>query len=187
LTFDESLRNNTGERNKKLAFNDYMVRNMIVKNDGGFVLIAEDFFLTSRNSYSPGFGYYSMYYPSMSSSVREYHYNDILALSYDAEGQRQWKAFVRKEQYSQEDGGVFSSYAMMNTGGSLGFLFNDFNSSRSHIQLAVIDGDGHVSMKLLQPGQETDWLPRYAKQVASREIVVPCFHKREICFAKIVF
>jgi len=187
LGFDEALRNNTGERNKKLAFNDFMVRNLIVKNDGGFVLIAEDFFLTSRNSYSPGFGYYSMYYPSMSSSVREYHYNDILALSYDAEGQREWKAFVRKEQYSQEDGGVFSSYAMMNTGGSLGFLFNDFNTARSHIQLAVIDAEGRVTMKLLQPGQETDWLPRYAKQVASREIVVPCFYKREICFAKIVF
>jgi hypothetical protein len=187
IPFDEGLINSTGERNKKLAFNDYMVRNLIVKNDGGFVLIAEDFFISSRNTYSPGFGYYSFYYPTMSSSVREYHYNDIMALSYDAEGQRQWKAFVRKDQYSQEDGGIFSSYALVNTGGTLGFLFNDFNSARSRIQLAVLDGDGKIAMQALSSGEEADWLPRSAKQVASREIVVPCLHKRRICFAKIVF
>lgn len=189
LAFDEELRNNTGERNKKQAFNDYKVRNLIVKTDGGFVLVSEDAYLSSRNTYSPGFGYYSFYYPTMSSSVREYHFNDVMILSYDAEGQRQWKAFVRKEQYSQEDGGVFSSYAMMNTGGSLGFLFNDFNSVHSRIQLAVVDADsdGKVAMKSLRAGDIADWLPRYAKQVSARELVVPCFHKREICFAKIVF
>lgn len=190
IAFDDRLKNASGERNTKRAFNDYQVRQLIVKNDGGFVMISEDYFMTTRNSYTPGWGYYSYYYsPFMAPSIREYHYNDILALSYDGNGNREWNAFVRKEQYSQEDGGIFSSYALLNTGGTLGMLFNDFNRSRSAIQLATVDAEGDVKMQSFaaQGNNDPDWLPRSGKQVSSREIVIPCMRRRQICFAKVVF
>lgn len=193
IAFDDQLRNASGDRNKKKAFNDYIVRQLIIKNDGGFVMIAENYFMTTRTtSYGPGWGYYSMMYsygPYMNGSIREYHYNDILALSYNPSGTRDWHAFVRKDQYSQEDGGVFSSYAFLNTGGSLGFLFNDFNASRSRIQLASVDGNGQVNMRSMAAGRsdDPDWLPRSGKQVSAHELVIPCLRKRQICFAKIVF
>lgn len=191
IAFDERLRNETGERSKKRAFNDYHIKQMIVKKDGGFVLIAEDFFITNRTS-TPGWGgyYYSYYYnPFMSSSVREYHYNDIFVISYNGNGQRDWHAFVRKSQYSIEDGGIFSSYALINTGGMLGFLFNDFNTRNSRIQLASADASGDVQMRSLAAGNtdDPDWLPRSAKQVGLKEVIVPCLRKRQISFAKIVF
>ena len=190
LAFDESLRIATGERNKRRAFNSFQVKQMIIKKDGGFVLIAEDFTVTTRNS-APGWGgYYSSYYgPFMNQSVREYNYEDIFALSYDGSGNKDWHAFVRKSQYSQEDGGVFSSFGMMNTGGTLGFLFNDFNSRGSRIQLASINPEGNVNMQSLAAGgaSDPDWLPRSGKQVGLREMVVPCLRKRQICFAKIIF
>ncbi|XZF16076.1 hypothetical protein ACTHGU_08050 [Chitinophagaceae bacterium MMS25-I14] len=192
IAFDPELRMATGDRNQKRAFDDYQVRQLIVKNDGGFVLLSEDYYMLTRNSaYTPGWGYYSMYYygPYSMPSVREYHYNDIMALSYNGEGTREWQAFVRKEQYSQEDGGMFSSYALLNTGGALGFLFNDYNSNKSRIQLATIDGDGKVNMRSMAAGSkdDPDWLPRSGKQVGSREIIIPCLRKKQICFAKIVF
>jgi hypothetical protein len=139
MPFDDRMRNATGGSSKKRAFNDHQVRQLIVKNDGGFLLISEDYFVTTRNSYSPGFGYYSFYYPTMGATVREYHYNDIMVLSYNPSGQMEWDTFIRKDQYSQEDGGMFSSYALINTGGAIGFLFNDFNTSRSRVQLATMD------------------------------------------------
>ncbi|MBS1774235.1 MAG: hypothetical protein JST82_15360 [Bacteroidetes bacterium] len=185
VAFDDDLRAFAGGRKSKRTFDDYKMRHLIIKNDGGFVMIAEDYFVTSRN-YSQGWGY-SFYYPTMSSTVREYHYGDIMALSYDADGHGQWRSFIRKEQVSQEDDGQFSSYALINTGGSLGFLYNDFNFSRSRIQLATIAGDGKVSINALYAGDAADWIPRSAKQVASREVIVPCFRKKQICFAKIVF
>jgi hypothetical protein len=193
LPFDDQLREATGDRNKKRAFNDYLVRQLIIKNDGGFVMIAENYFMTTRtSSFGPGLGYYSMMYsygPYMNSSVREYHYNDILALSYNASGTRDWHAFVRKDQFSTEDGGVFSSYAFLNSGGALGFLYNDYNSNRSKIQLASIDGAGKVDLRSMAAGRsdDPDWLPRSGKQVSAREIVIPCLRKRQICFAKVVF
>jgi hypothetical protein len=189
IAFDDRLREATGDRNRKRAFNAFDVRQLIVKNDGGFVMVSEENFITTRHGYTPGWGYYSFYYsPYLSPSVREYHYDDILALSYDADGNREWHAFVRKSQYSQEDGGIFSSYALVNTGSSLGFLFNDFNRARSNIQLATMDDRGGVSTQAFAseaPGTP-DWLPRSAKQISAHELVVPCLRRRQLCFARIV-
>lgn len=191
IPFDEQLRNATGERNLKRAFNDYQVKQMIVKKDGGFVLVSEDVYITTRTS-SPGWGgfYYSYYYsPFMNQTIREYNYNDIFALSYDGNGNRDWHAFIRKSQYSQEDGGIFSSYGLINTGGALGFLFNDFNTRNSRIQLATLNAAGQVDMRSLAAGtsNDPDWLPRSGKQVGLKELVVPCLRRKQICFAKIVF
>ena len=197
IAFNEPLRNATGERNKRRAFNNYQVKQMVIKKDGGFVLIAEDFFVTTNSRMgaygmpgSPYWGsYYGQYGMGMPQQVREYNYDDILTLSYDANGTSEWNAFVRKSQYSQEDGGMFSSYGLINTGGSLGFLFNDFNTRNSRIQLATISADGKVNMQSLAQGTaaDPDWLPRSGKQIGIREVIVPCLRKRQICFAKIIF
>jgi len=189
IRFTDKMRTATGERSKKRAFNEFQVRQLIVRNDGGFVMLTEDFYVSTRNSYNQGFGYYSWYYPSMSASVREYNYGDILAMSFNGNGEPEWAKFIRKEQYSQEDGGLFSSYALINTGGSLGFLFNDFNMNTSKVQLATLDANGNVTMDLLTTfkREDPDWLPKSGKQVSAREFVVPCLKRNQICFAKVVF
>lgn len=190
IAFSNELRAATGERSARKAFNDYLPRHMIIKKDGGFVLISEQFYVTTQN-YNPGFGgYYSFYYGPMTSQlIREYNYNDIFAISYDGDGNDQWHAFVRKSQYSQEDGGVFSSFAMVNTGGALGFLFNDYNTTQSRIQFAALDAGGNIDMLSLAAGtrDDPDWIPRAGKQVGLREMIVPCLRKKQICFAKIIF
>ena len=191
IPFSEQVRGATGERNKKRAFDNYKTKQIIVKKDGGFVLISEDVTIMYRNN-NPGWGgYYSFYYngPMMMQTIKEYYYDDIFALSYNGEGVNEWYAFIRKSQYSQEDGGMFSSYALINTGGILGFLFNDFNTNRSKIQFATLDAAGKVEMRSLAAGtaSDPDWLPRSAKQTGVREIIIPCLRRKQICFAKIVF
>ena len=189
IPFDQELIEAAGTRRKNHAFDNYEVKQLIVKNDGGFVLVSEIHFVTTRSNYMPGMGYYSFYNPYMSSMVHEYHYNDIMALSYNKDGIRQWVADIPKEQYSQEDGGVFSSYALLNSGGTLAFLFNDFNTIRSRIKLATVSTEGKTEVhSFTADGNESpDWLPRSGKQVAARELILPCFHKKQICFAKVVF
>jgi hypothetical protein len=188
IPFDEKLVNETGANNKKHAFDNYVVRQMIIKNDGGFVMVSEYYYVDTRNTYMPGFGYYSFYYsPYSNHIVREYYYDDILALSYDADGNREWDAFVYKDQYSIEDGGLFSSYILINTGGGLGFLYNDFDQKNSRIQIAIIDPDGKVATRAFAPEGKNvpDWMPRSGKQVSAREVVLPCLSRKQICFAKV--
>ncbi len=189
IPFDQELIKAAGIRHKNHTFDNYEVRQLIVKNDGGFVLISEVHFVTQRSNYMPGLGYYSYYNPYNTTIVHEYHYNDIMALSYNKDGVRDWGAYIPKEQYSQEDGGVFSSYALLNTGGTLAFLFNDFNIARSRIQLATVAADGKTNIHTFtaEGNDYPDWLPKSGKQVAARILVVPCFHKKQICFAKVVF
>lgn len=189
IPFDQELITAAGARRSSHAFDNYEVRQLIVKNDGGFVLVSEIHYVTTRSSYAPGFGYYSFYMPMSTSLVHEYHYNDIMALSYSKDGSREWHTIIPKEQYSQEDGGVFSSYALLNTGGTLAFLFNDFDSRHSRIQMASVSSDGKTETHSFtaEGNDYPDWLPRSGKQVAGRVLLVPCFHKKQICFAKVVF
>ncbi len=192
IPFDETLRNATDDRNKKKAFNDYVVRSLIVKNGGGFILVAESYYMTTRTSaYGTGLGYYSWYNNNgyMSNSTREYHYGDILALDYDINGERQWHNFVRKEQYSQEDDGLFSSYAMLNSGASLVFLYNDFSTSKSTLNLAALDVNGSLQLKRINPGRSAgaDWLPRSGKQTDLKELLIPVLRKNSLGFARVVF
>jgi hypothetical protein len=190
LLFDERMRAATGERNARKAFNDYQTRQLIIRNDGGFVLVAEDYYMSVRSGISP-YGYYTSFYSPFigTQNIREYHYGDVLTLSFSPDGRLEWHAFARKDQYSQEDGGAFSSYAFINTGGSLGFLYNDYDSRRSRITLSTITDDGQVSVHPLDVGgaSDPDWLPRAGKQVSAHELVVPCLRRRQICFAKVVF
>ncbi len=190
IPFDADLINTVSARRKSHIFDNYEAKQLIVKNDGGFVLISEVHFVTTRSNYSPGIGYYSFYSPTTSSMVHEYHYNDIMALSYNKDGIRDWGSYIPKEQYSQEDGGVFSSYALLNTGGTLAFLYNDFNAQRSRIQLATVNGANgktEVHSFTAEGNDNPDWLPRAGKQVAARTLIVPCFHKRQLCFARVTF
>lgn len=188
IPFDEKMIAEAGEK-RRSPFDNYLVRQLIVKNDGGFVLVAEEQYVTSRSTFTPGFGYYSFYSPAMNSSVREYHFNDILAVAYDKDGIREWNAYIPKQQYSQEDEGVFSSFALLNTGGTLAFLYNDFDAHHSRIQLGTLSAEGKTDVRSLaaEGNDYPDWLPRSAKQVAARTLIVPCFHKRQICFAKVQF
>ncbi len=188
--FSEELRAETGARRKDRALNEFRINHLLVKNDGGFLIAAEEYYITTQSNYMPGVGFYSFYYsPMVAQTIREYHFNDILLMSYNASGEQDWYRFMQKNQYSQEDGGLFSSYNMMNTGGDLGFIFNDFNTRRSRIQLVSVGVDGAMQNGYLDAGNanDPDWLPRLGKQVDKREVVVPCLRKKELSFVKIVF
>ncbi len=189
IPFDRELIKVAGIRHRQHPFDDYFVKHLIVKNDGGFVLVSELQYVTTRSTYTPGFGYYSFYSPYTNSTVHEYHYEDILSLSYNKEGEREWSSFIPKQQYSQEDGGVFSSFGLLNSGGTLAYLFNDFNVHHSRIQLATVSADGKTEVHgfTAEGNDYPDWIPKSAKQVSARSMVVPCLHKKQICFAKVQF
>ena len=89
ITFSDELRKDAkGNSSMKTAFNDYFIRNIIVKKDGGFVIGSEAFYTTSRYNtwnrwdYLYGSPYYSPYdYYSYSPYYNSSWYDqDILIL-----------------------------------------------------------------------------------------------------------
>lgn len=192
IPFDDELRNVSDERNKKRAFNDYEVRKIVVKNDGGFILVGENYTITTRSyNYGMGSGYYNYYNTGgyNNTTVREYHYGDIMVLSYDKDGTRKWHSFIRKDQNSTDDGGMFSSYALLNSGASLVFVYNDYSLSRSALSLAAIDIDGNLQMKKMNPSRAevADWVTRTGKQTDLKELVIPVLRKDNLSFVRVAF
>ena len=206
---DELRREAKGnDANAKTAFNDYFIRNIIVKRDGGFIINTESYYTTSRyNSwnrwnylYGSPFSYYDYYTysPAYSSwwwrnrydapqAVR-YHADNITIMSFDKDGHLQWNNVVHKEQFDDESDDRIS-YEMVNTGGQIHYIFNMDEKRTLLLNDFTLAPDGQMNhnptLKNLDRGYE--FLPKYGKQVSSHQVLVPCFYRNYICFAKIDF
>jgi hypothetical protein len=211
VTFGDELRRDArGESNIKMAFNDYFIRNIIIKKDGGFIIGSEAFYTTSRyNSwnrwdylygspfYSPyDYYYYSPYYNSLwyrsrfynSQQNVRYHADNIVILSFDKDGRLQWNNVIAKDQYDDETDDLIS-YQLMNTGGQLHFLFNMEERRINLLNDYAVSPDGEINrnptLKNLDKGFE--FMAKYGKQVSARQMIVPCLYRNSICFAKIEY
>ena len=192
----------------RVAFNDYFIRDIILKKDGSFILTAEDYYTQSRSSpwnrydYLYGSPYYSPYYYnyyspysygyygrrfSNSGSTR-YYYNNLLVLSIDSTAKVEWSKVVNKSQF--DDGNDnYLSYALMLTGGQLHFLFNELERRNQLINDQSITATGVLNrnppLRSLDRGYQ--FMPRYARQVSAHEILIPCTYRNYFCFAKIEY
>ena len=190
----------------RFAFNDFFIRNIILKKDGGFILSAEDFSSQSRSNqwnrmdylYNSPFSSYDYYLYSRSSywyyyrprnnfnSLSRYYYNNIVIMNVDKEGKLVWSNVIPKEQYDDGDDN-FLSYQILNAGGELHFLFNELERKNLLISDQSISADGKLTrnptLKSLDKGYQ--FMPKFAKQVSAKQIIVPCTYRNYICFAKI--
>jgi len=199
--------------NNKTALNDYFIRDVILKKDGGFILTAEDYYAQSLSSpwnrydylygypsfspynyymyspYSYGYGYGSYgRNPYFNSGYQRYYYNNILVLSMDKNGKPDWASVINKSQYDDQTDN-FLSYVIMLTGGQMHFLFNSLERRTLLLSDQSVSGSGQITrnppFKNLDRGYQ--FMPRYGKQVSATEIIIPCTYRNYICFAKIEF
>lgn len=208
--FSEELRLEArGDAGTKTAFNDYFIRNIITRKDGGFVISSEAYYTSSRfntwNRWNYLYGspyissnnyYYSPYYNSYwwnsrtgnSNQAVRYHADNITVLSFDSKGQPEWSNVMGKTQYNDESDDQLS-YQLMNTGDQVHFLFNQQERRNNLLSDFSITPDGQLTrnptLKHLDKGYE--FMPKYGKQVSARQMIIPCMYRNYICFAKIEY
>lgn len=213
ITFSEELRNDAkGENSVKMAFNDYFLRNIIMKKDGGFIVCAEAAYSSSRSGanstrwdylngspyWGNSTGYYSGYgygnggfgfpwsrYNSFNNITR-YYSDNIAVISYDVTGKMEWSNVVAKAQYD-DNNDTYLGFTLANTGDQLHFIFNMQEKRNWMLTDQNISPEGKITrnptIKNLDKGYE--FLPRFSKQVGSRQLIVPCLYRSYVCFAKI--
>lgn len=200
--------------NNKSALDDYFIRDIILKKDGGFILSAEDFYSQSRGNpwnrynymydypmFSP-FNYYTYppyygYYPSggfggypfyNNMGDQRFYYNNVLVVSMDKTGKVDWGDVIQKSQYDDQSDN-YLSYIIMLTGGQMHYLYNRLERRTQFLTDISISGSGKVTrnppLKGLDRGYQ--FMPRYGKQVSASQIIIPCIYRNYICFAKIEF
>jgi len=207
--FPDELRTlaKSSEENVKMAFNDFFIKNIIVERDGGFLLVSESEYTTSRgstfnrwdymNGYNPYLSpvdYYSPFYNPYYQSrygygpATRFNSENILVLSFDKDGNLEWTNVIPKSQYDDESDNPISHH-IMNTGGEVHFLYNQYERRTLLLCDQSISPEGKLTryptLRNLDKGY--DFMPRYGKQVSSNQIVMPCLYRNYLCFAKIDF
>lgn len=213
LVFGEDLRSQAKgpDANLRIAFNDYFINDIIIRKDGGFILIGEAMYTTSRggafnrwdylyynNPWASPMGsyYYSPYYSPWRSpwnrwgnnNSSRYHAENILILSFDRNEEVEWSNVIPKTQFDDESDAMVS-YELMNTGNQLHFLFNLYERRTLLLNDHSIGPDGkitrHPTLKNLERGVE--FMPRLGKQISGNATIIPCLYRNYLTFAKIEF
>jgi hypothetical protein len=210
-TFSDELRAiaKANGRNKS-AFDDFFLKNIVLKRDGSFIITAED--QTSQTSgmnnfgrndnlygspffspydyylYTPSYyGYYRPFNSFTNQSIRFYNDN-ILVLSISKNGLPEWTNIIHKQQVSDENDN-YLSFNLFNTSGELHFLFNDITKRDKLLSDNILSPDGNIkrnpTLRTYEKGFE--FMPRFARQTGARQLIVPCTYRGQICFAKIDF
>ncbi len=199
----EMATNRNGKRNLP-ELTEYNLDNLILRNDGGAVLIAEQYFMREFQDYSNTFygsntGEYSRW--------TEYYYNDIIVVNIKPDGTHQWSARIPKRQVTTNDGGYYSSYAMSITGEKLYFVFNDneknygvdftsnvanrhsFNGKYSIITLASVGTNGKVTAKPIASNKAEGIItrPKVCKQTGKNTMMIYGETNKTFKFAELVF
>lgn len=208
--FDDELKANAkSSGSSKYAFNDFFIRNIILKRDGGFFLTAEDFSSQSsgynnwnRYNYLYGspfvspydyyfynpYGYYYRPFNSFYNQSVRYYYDNVLVINFSKNAYPEWSNIIHKQQFS-DDNDNYLSFNIFNTGAEIHFLYNDISKREKLLSENIISPDGSTrrnpTLKTYEKGYEL--MPRYAKQIGARQVIVPCTYRSEICFAKVTF
>lgn len=209
VSFSEELRREArGSAGTRGAFNDFFIRNIITRRDGGFIIGSEAFYTTSRgnawNRWNYLYGspflrsydyyYYSPYYNSYwwnrwgDNQLVRYQADNIAILSFNKYGKKEWSSVIAKDQFDDQSDDMLS-YQIMNTGGEIHFLFNQLEKRIQLLNDFSLEPDGKIhrnpTLKNLDKGY--DFMPKFAKQVSARQMIIPCVNRNYICFAKLEY
>ena len=104
----------------KIFAQNYELRNVIYKAEGGIMLVYERYwYYTTLKTTTDSQGRTS------TSTEYHYHYDDVITINLNQEGEMIWARKIPKSQYSKNDGGSYSSIAMMPGKDKMYMFFND--------------------------------------------------------------
>lgn len=191
------------------SFDNYVIRQVVVKKDGGFIFTAEDFTSqvsgntnpwnrwdnmynpyslssSSYYTYNPYYGYYRPMNSYHNQSTR-YYYENVIILSISKNGRAEWSKVIHKEQYDDNNDN-FLSFSTMNARGEIHFFYNSDRKNQIIFDQSIAP-DGVLKRNPTLKSQEKgyEFMPRLSKQVGVNQLIIPCAYHGYICFAKVDF
>lgn len=146
------------------------VGDMVLKSDGGVVLISEEYSVSREVFNDVNFNGISQ------SNIRYYfYYNNLVLQNLDITGKQSWHRVLRKEQVSLNDNGAFSSYMLWAGPDKLELVYNDLSRKSWNIFYYSISPTGEPTNKILMRGEDANlkMLPRSGKQVSYNTFIIP--------------
>lgn len=165
-----------GRKNKEL--NTFSIDKIILRSDGGAVVLSEAKYTTSNS-------YYDNFTRSYVTSTN-YYYNNILAVSMNANGTIDWPVVIPKNQVTVNDFGYYSSYCMAVDDNKMHFIYNRFSGSKSNGMMYSVAANGEEQFtQLFSNQEEATLMPGGALQIDDNVIIIPAIHKRKVSLLKL--
>ncbi len=169
---------------KQKELYNYDLDHIILRNDGGALLVAEQYYVyVYTTSYtSGGITYYQTHY--------KYYYGSIIVVNLNPDYSIQWAVKIPKNQVTTDDGGYYSSYTYAVTPGKLYFFYNDNAKNLNNtdpkkiatmradkgtvMMAATVSADGKLEKKPLFGSQDIDQIcrPKLGKQVNDNTVIM---------------
>ncbi|HWB64132.1 MAG TPA: hypothetical protein VG603_11515 [Chitinophagales bacterium] len=164
----------------------FTIRKVILRNDGGALILAESYIKDSRET-PVGVGFQPGFYNYHTSNI--YQFNDIIAFSVDSAAQLGWYSVMRKKQASEDDNGLYSSFLTVNQKDKLRLIYMDDIATTGIINEYVLSSDGKNERRVLinQEDKDVMLLPKLGKQTAPDEVVLPSYINGVLKMAKITY
>ncbi|MEM7656975.1 MAG: hypothetical protein AAF399_12655 [Bacteroidota bacterium] len=191
------------EKRAKRAFINYEFDDMILRSDGGVMLVAEASFMTS-----------SSYYVSNGTNGGSwqtrtiFHHNDLIGVQMAPDGNIERATRIPKQQRTSYSNYLLS-YALAVTGSKVRFIFNDniknlalepgnaaetyvpssMGKAKQVIAMVTLNYDGTYKRKALVSTKEAEQfaVPRASIQTNSREIILVFQKRKKRRLARVLF
>ena len=107
----------------------------------------------------------------------------------DSTGNLIWEQYIHKNQLSLDDDGVYSSFALLNEGNKLRYLFNEMLGRQVRLHSFSLQGNGTALQEDIYHSDQRDIIlaPRFAKQTGKSEILIPSFTRQSFRLVKLKF
>ena len=173
-------------KNKTGGLSSFKVDQLILRQDGGAIMVTESEFTTTETRGAPSF-YPSMFYSTITYTY--YHYNDLLVFSIHPDGTTHWHKIIRKKQFSEGDDGFYSSYNLSFDRNEMQFIFNEEVSANTAIIKHSINGIGEMEKEIILGDIRDEILlvPRLGKQIGSKELILPSIFRNKLRLVKLTF
>lgn len=184
--FDDDFVNilNEKEKSKNKGIPESSVQDIVMRTDGGFILVGE-----LNKEFQRGASNTSVYSRSGFRPVVDYYYDDIFLLSLHPNGDVHWKDILHKKQYSQDDSAMYSSYFLAKTPTALRFVYNDEIKHENTVSEYVVRGNGEFDRNAVVSTERKELQLRFRDgvQVSGYDFVVPSERRNRLKLVRISF
>lgn len=168
---------------------DMRMKSISLKKEGGLEMAAEKYYqITQTITTGPSMTIGMTSMQQTTRTVQEFNYDEVLIFNLKVDGSLAWSQTMLKDQQTQDDGGIYSSFGLLENKLGKVYIFNDMNTKNSRLMACYASSKGVLSMKEMQTTKDVDdWnlMPRSAKQISANEIIMPCISKNHLCFLMI--
>ncbi len=189
--FDEPFMSLVTNKEKKRikGLENIVIQDVLLRRDGGAVIVAEKQYQYHKRGYNSPFGYNPFYEREPINVSTDFYNENLLIIACDKAGTPLWKKVLQKKQYARDTDYSFSSFFLMKTNLRLRFLYNDEIRYENTVSEYVVNTKGKAYRKSILNTKNLDLrlLMTSAVQTGAKEVIVPSRSKNKLRLVKIAF